>query len=107
MDIAKTLAEATFELVQIDAILARRPALADCTTRAEKIEKAINVAKRVDQLEADATPPTQREIDMRYIKLLEEQNAKMKAALEQVVSPLRPNGREVLQQAADALAFCK
>lgn len=36
------------ELQQIDNVLARRPALAELATRAEKIERAINVAKKAD-----------------------------------------------------------
>ncbi len=41
------------ELARIDETLARRPALADEPSRQAKIEKAINVAKQVDQLRAE------------------------------------------------------
>jgi hypothetical protein len=42
------VAEMAAELRQIDAVLARRPALAECTTRAQSIERAINAAIRGD-----------------------------------------------------------
>lgn len=41
------------ELSHIDAVLARRPALADEPDRCAKIEKAINVAKQVDSLRTE------------------------------------------------------
>ena len=41
------------ELVHVDEILARRSALDDLPTRVEKIERAINVAKRADGLERE------------------------------------------------------
>lgn len=45
-----TITQQAQELEGIDDILARRPALADCVTRRDKIETAINVAKRIDDL---------------------------------------------------------
>jgi hypothetical protein len=41
-------AETRRELEHVDAVLARRPALADCKTRSEAIEKAIGVAAQCD-----------------------------------------------------------
>jgi hypothetical protein len=48
---AVRMGEQDDELLRIDAILARRPALANFNSRTEKIEHAINTAKRVDDLE--------------------------------------------------------
>lgn len=47
------LLTAEAELSHIDAVLARRPALADEPDRCAKIEKAINVAKQVDSLRTE------------------------------------------------------
>lgn len=45
--------EALIELQHIDEVMARRPALADCKTRIEKIELAISTAKRTEAAEAE------------------------------------------------------
>ena len=42
----------TGELYRVDDILARRPALDDCKTRWEKIERAISTAKLADEAKA-------------------------------------------------------
>ncbi len=54
----KTDQENRVELAHIDEVLARRPALADEPSRSLKIEKAINVAKRVDELQAELAKVT-------------------------------------------------
>ncbi len=49
MEVGAFIEQQAKELSYIDAILDRRPALANFDTRAAKIEHAINTAKKVDQ----------------------------------------------------------
>lgn len=49
------------ELRSIDAVLARRPALANCTTRTESIELCIATAREVDGLRARSSLPSRSE----------------------------------------------
>lgn len=49
------------ELRSIDAVLARRPALANCTTRTDSIELCIATAREVDGLRAGSSLPSRSE----------------------------------------------
>ena len=49
-ELALNLDLALMELRSIDAVLARRPALADCPSRVEKIERSVSAAARLDGL---------------------------------------------------------
>lgn len=71
----------TKELNNIDAVLARRPALDDCKTRTDKIEKAISTARQIDTLTASLAEVTKM-VENRDRLAVEDGNKLVKALVE-------------------------
>lgn len=83
-----TLAE---ELRQIDERLARRPALADCNTRVEKVERACSVAGRETDKANKLVGEKTELVEALQTAMLHIPSLQMRMALNQVLAKHKPS----------------